>query len=197
MNNNEGEALDNIKVEMNNHHIHLTEETIEKLFGKGYVLPVKKEVGGGEYVSTETLDVKGPHGIVKNIRVMGPHRSFDQVELLASDAIRLGVDAPVVESGYLENAAKITLVGPAGEVTLKCGMINARHVHLTEKRAAQLGISPGDLVDVTSSGTRSVTFHNVLVRTHNSSNICVIHFDYEEGNAAGLKNGDFLKLERI
>lgn len=106
------------EVMLDNHHVHLRQETVEKLFGVGYVLPQKRYLGGGEYVSTETIDIQGPKGTLKGIRVLGPHRPFDQVELLASDAMKLGVDAPVVESGNLKNACDLTLIGPGGQVTL-------------------------------------------------------------------------------
>lgn len=183
-----------IKVELSNHHIHLTPPTIEALFGKGYELTNIRDLGGTEFVAAETLDVQGPKGTVKKIRVLGPYRKFDQVELLASDAVKLGVNAPVVESGHLEEACDLTLIGPAGQVTLPCGIIAARHVHLTYARAEALGIAAEQLVSITSQGPRSTTFHNVIARLHNESDVCVIHLDFEEGNAAGLKNGDYLEL---
>lgn len=189
------DKLNQIEVMLDNHHIHLKQETIFRLFGEGYTVGVKKDLGGGEYVSTDTLDVSGPKGTIRNVRIVGPYRSFDQVELLASDARKLGVDAPVVESGNLEHACELTLTGPAGSVTIPCGIIAARHVHLTCKRAEQLGVKEGQAVSITSSGVRATTFHNVTVRLHDRSEVCVIHMDFEEGNAAGLKNGDYLELQ--
>lgn len=183
------------EVMLDNHHVHLRQETVEKLFGVGYVLPQKRYLGGGEYVSTETIDIQGPKGTLKGIRVLGPHRPFDQVELLASDAMKLGVDAPVVESGNLKNACDLTLIGPAGQVTLPCGIVAARHVHICTKTLGELGLKELQTVSVTSGGPRSVTFHNVIVRENTVNDVCVIHMDFEEGNAAGLKNGDILELE--
>lgn len=184
-----------IEVMLDNHHCHLTRETIAALFGEGYELPVKKNLGGGEYVSTDCIDVTGPKGTIKNIRIVGPYRPFTQVELLASDAVRLGATPPVVESGNLEEACELTLTGPAGSVTLPCGIIAARHVHICTKRLGELGLQDKQLVSVTSSGTRSVTFHNVIVRENTVSDVNVIHMDFEEGNAAGIGNGDVLELE--
>ncbi len=184
-----------IEVMLDNHHAHLKQETVEKLFGEGYVLPVKKDIGGGEYISTETIDVEGPRGVLKGIRVMGPHRPFDQVELLVSDTVKLGVTPPVVESGHLENACELKLIGPAGSVTLNCGIVAARHVHICTKLLAELGLKNKQMVSVTSGGIRSVTFHNVIVRENAVSDVNVIHMDFEEGNAAGLKNHDILDLE--
>lgn len=184
-----------IEVMLDNHHIHLRQETVEQLFGEGYVLPQKKYLGGGEYISTETIDVAGPKGTIKGIRVMGPNRPFDQVELLASDAMKLGVQAPVVESGNLKDACELTLIGPKASVTLNCGIVAARHVHICTKLLGELGLKELQPVSVTSSGTRAVTFHNVVVRENKVSDVCVIHMDFEEGNAAGLKNGDILELE--
>lgn len=183
------------EVMLDNHHVHLRQETVEKLFGEGYVLPQKKYLGGGEYISTETLEVQGPKGSIKGIRVMGPNRPFDQVELLQSDTMKLGVTPPVVESGNLKDACELTLVGPKGSVTLNCGIVAARHVHICTKIMQELGLKELQPVSVTSQGVRSVTFHNVAVRENTVSDVCVIHMDFEEGNAAGLKNGDVLELE--
>lgn len=183
-----------IKVELSNHHVHLLPETIALLFGEGYELHVRRDLGGGEFVAEETVDVEGPKGKLEKVRIIGPHRKFDQVELLAGDARRLGVEAPVVESGHLENACPLTLIGPHGSVVRSCGIIAARHVHLTVARAKALGINEGDLLSIRSSGPRATTYHNVLARLHNLSDVCVIHLDFDEGNAAGLKNGDVLEL---
>lgn len=180
---------------LDNHHCHLQREVIDQLFGEGYVLPVKRDLGGGEYASSDCVDVVGPKGTLKSIRIIGPYRPFTQVELLASDAVKLGAKVPVVESGNLADAAELTLVGPKGSVTLPCGIIAARHVHICTKRLAELGLKDRQIVSVTSSGVRSITFHNVLVRENTVSEQNVIHMDFEEGNAAGLKNGDVLELE--
>ncbi|WP_369281817.1 PduL/EutD family phosphate acyltransferase [Oscillibacter sp. GMB15532] len=187
--------LNSIEVMLDNHHVHLRQETVEKLFGEGYVLPQKKYLGGGEYISTETIDVTGPKGTISGIRVMGPNRPFDQAELLQSDALKLGVNAPIVESGHLENACELTLVGPKASVTLKCGIVAARHVHICTKDLARIGVRNMQTVSITSGGIRSVTFHNVIVRENTVSDVNVIHMDFEEGNAAGVKNGDILELE--
>ena len=184
-----------IEVMLDNHHVHLRQETVEKLFGEGYVLPQKKYLGGGEYISTETIDIQGPKGTIKGIRVMGPNRPFDQAELLQSDALKLGVDAPVVESGNLEHACELTLVGPHASVTLKCGIIAARHVHICTKLLKELGLKELQPVSITSGGPRSVTFHNVVVRENTVSDVCVIHMDFKEGNAAGIRNGAVLERE--
>lgn len=189
------EELKNIEVMLDNHHCHLRQDVVEQLFGTGYVLPVKRDLGGGEYVSTETVDVTGPKGTLKGIRIVGPYRPFTQVELLASDAVKLGVTPPVVESGHLEDACELTITGPKGSVTLPCGIIAARHVHISTKRMEALGLKNKQLVSVTSSGLRSVTFHNVIVRENTVSDVNVIHMDFEEGNAAGVKNHDVLTLE--
>lgn len=184
-----------IRVDLDNHHVHLRQETVYRLFGDGYVLPQKKDLGGGEYVSTQTIAVQGPKGKIEGVRVIGPHRPFDQVELLASDAVKLGVSAPIAESGDLADACELTLVGPAGSATLRCGIIAARHVHIATKLLEELGLKNAQAVSITSGGPRSVTFHNVIVRENSVSDLSVIHMDFEEGNAAGVKTGDFLDLE--
>ncbi len=185
-----------VKIMLSNHHVHITEETLAVLFGKEYTLTPRKDLGMDQFACEECVTVRGPKGSLSGFRIIGPCRSADQVELLCSDIRALGVDPPVAESGHLEEAVDLTMEGPEGSVSSKCGIIAARHVHLSETRAAELGISDREKVAVTSTGPRRTTFHDVIVRVHLGEGFDVVHLDFEEGNASGFRNGDEAELIR-
>ena len=126
-------------IETSARHIHLTQETLEKLFGEGYELTVRKPLSyPGQFASNERLTVVGPKKEMANVSILGPVRKMDQIELSATDARTLGIDAPVRESGDVKGSGACKLVGPKGEVELTEGVIIAkRHLHITEADAAE------------------------------------------------------------
>lgn len=140
-----------IPVGISNRHIHLTEEIKNKLFGDDFELQVKRSLKQkGEYASDSTVRVIGPTGEIEKVRVMGPLRSYTQVEILKSDEETLGIYAPVRNSGDLSGSANITVVGPKGEIHLKEACIIAnRHIHMNEDDANALGLTGKDVVIVT------------------------------------------------
>ena len=129
-------------VETSARHAHVTQETLEILFGAGYQLTLKKELSQpGQFASNEKITVVGTKGETK-MSILGPCRKIDQVELSATDARSLGINAPVRESGVLEGSGSCKLVGPAGEVELKEGVIVAkRHIHMSPADAAAAGVA--------------------------------------------------------
>ena len=178
-----------VSIMMSNRHVHLSREVCDQIFGKGYELTEKKAIGAGEFAAEETVTLEGPKGRIEQVRVMGPVRGFTQAELLQSDCHKLGVDAPLRDSGDLEGAASLTITGPVGKVQVPCAIVACRHIHMANVISEPLGITNGQMVSVRTGGERSVTFHNVLVRVHKGTR-AEMHIDMEEGNAAGLKNGD-------
>lgn len=178
------------EVGLSNKHLHLKNEDIEKLFGKGHTLtPAKALKQPGQFACEEKVDIVGPKGTLKGIRVLGPARPETQVELAMTDARTIGIAAPVRESGKLGGTPGVRLVGPAGEVTIDQGVIIAlRHVHLSPAQAAEAGVKDKDIVKIKFEGERGVIFDNVLVRS-GESHEREIHLDTDEGNAAGLGNG--------
>ena len=116
-------------------HVHLTQEHVEQLFGKGYQLTKKKELMGGQFASNETVTIVGLKlRAIENVRVLGPVRKQSQVEISATDAIKLGVKAPIRESGKLAGSAPVAVVGPRGVVYLEEGCIIAqRHIHMSRR----------------------------------------------------------------
>ncbi|MDF3001478.1 MAG: pduL [Bacillota bacterium] len=178
------------EVGLSNKHLHLKNEDIETLFGKDHALtPTKDLKQPGQFACEEKVDIIGPKGTLKGVRVLGPARPETQVELAMTDARAIGITAPVRESGKLAGTPGIKLVGPAGEVELDYGAIVAlRHIHLSPAQALEAGVKDKDIVSIQFGGERGVVFNNVLVRSgegHESE----IHLDTDEGNAAGLNNG--------
>lgn len=184
-----------VPVGVSNKHMHLSLEDLEILFGKGAELhPAKELKQPGQYAAEEVVDIVGPKGTLKGVRVLGPLRSKTQVELSFTDARALGVVVPVKESGKLDDTPGIKLVGPAGSVTIEEGAIAAlRHVHLSPSQAEEAGVQDKQYVCLRVPGERGLTFDNVLVRSgegHDKE----VHLDTDEANAAGLKNGMEVEL---
>ena len=178
-----------VKVGISNKHLHLSQEHLEILFGKGAALTVKKELGQpGQFAAEETVEVIGPKRSLGQVRVLGPVRKETQVELALTDARGIGIKAPVRESGKLEGTPGCKLVGPCGEIELDHGVIAAlRHVHLNPEQAKEAGVVDKEIVMVKVEGERGLVFDNVLVRS-GEAHEAELHFDTDEGNAAGLAN---------
>jgi putative phosphotransacetylase len=186
-----------ILVETSARHVHLTDEHIEVLFGKGKTLTVRNELSQpGQYASNERVDLVGPKNTIKNVMILGPARKATQVEISMTDARSLGVTPPVRESGDIAGSTGIKLVGPAGELTINEGVIIAkRHAHLTPEIAAEWGVSNGEIVQLKVNTDRGVIFDDVVVRV-NSSFAAAVHLDTDEANAAGCSGvvyGEIIK----
>ena len=183
-----------ILVETSARHVHLTQETLEILFGKGHQLTVRKELSQpGQYASTDKVIVLGynkkdPSGVRPQaaLSILGPVRKANQVELSYTDARSLGITAPVRESGDIQGSGKCTLKGPAGEVDLEEGVIIAkRHIHMTPKDAEAFGVENGDIVAVAiqGAGGRETIYGDTVVRVSESYALAM-HIDTDECNAA-------------
>ncbi len=174
-------------VETSARHVHVTQETLEALFGKGYQLTVKKELSQpGQYASNERVTVVGPKKELANVSILGPCRKFNQVELSATDARSIGIEAPIRESGDITGSGKCTLVGPNGSVDLEEGVIVAkRHIHMTEADAAEFGVKNGEIVSVLieNGNGRKTIFGDTVIRVSNSFKLAM-HIDTDESNAA-------------
>ena len=176
-------------------HIHLTQEHVEILFGEGYQLTKKKELMGGQFASNELVTIVGLKlRAIENVRVLGPVRSKSQVEISATDAIKLGIKAPIRPSGDIKDSAAIAVVGPKGVIYLKEGCIIAkRHIHMAPKDAAAAGVHDGDVVSVKADNERGTVFNHVQIRVDDSFTL-EMHIDTDEANAAGIKQGDRVRL---
>src|SRR5690606_24442185 len=148
----------------------------------------------GQYACKEVVTVVGPKGVIENVRVIGPVRKQTQVEISRSDTFKLGIKAPIRESGDLEGSPGCVLVGPKGMVSLDSGVsIAARHIHMTPPIASQYGLRDKDVVSVVVEGERGVVFNNVIVRVSKNAAL-EFHVDIDEGNAAVLNTGDTVTM---
>lgn len=174
-----------VMVETSARHVHVTEETLEILFGKGYQLTKKKDLSQpGQFACEERVQVIGPKNSFPAVSILGPTRPANQVELSASDARSIGVAAPVRESGDIAGSGACKLVGPKGEVELKEGVIVAkRHIHMTPEDAENYGVKDKQVVSVKiDSPERSLVFGDVVVRVSPKFKLAM-HIDTDESNA--------------
>lgn len=179
--------MDNkILIETSARHVHLTEEHIEILFGKGHTLTNKKDLSQpGQYACVERVDLVGPKKTIPGVSILGPARPASQVEVSFTDARTLGVTAPVRESGDTAGSAPVKLVGPAGEVELTEGVIVAkRHIHLTPEDAEKFGVADKEIVSVKiTNNDRTTVFGDVVCRV-SPKFAAAMHIDTDEANAA-------------
>lgn len=178
-------------VETSARHVHVTEETLEVLFGKGHTLTKKKDLSQpGQYACEERVEVVGPKKSLANVSILGPCRKADQVELSATDARSIGIAAPIRESGDTAGSGACKLVGPCGEVELKEGVIVAkRHIHLTKADAEELGVKDKDVVWVkVETPERKAVLGDVVCRVSDSY-AKAMHIDTDEANAIGSVPG--------
>jgi len=184
-----------VPIGLSNKHIHVSQADLEVLFGKGYQLtPMKDLSQPGQYAAEEKIDVVGPKGTLKGIRILGPVRPETQLEVSVGDGFCLGVQAPLRNSGDIVDTPGVKLIGPAGEVEISKGaIVAARHIHMSTEEGAAYGLKDKDVVCVKLDGPRGLTFDNVLVRVHPDFKLDM-HLDVEEGNAAGAKNGQIATI---
>jgi putative phosphotransacetylase len=175
-----------VLVETSARHIHLSEEAVEILFGKGYQLTNKKELSQpGQYACAEKLVVVGPKGSIK-ASILGPTRNASQVEISLTDARSIGVVAPIRESGDIKGSGACKLVNPenGAELELTEGVIAAkRHIHLTPEAAAEMGVADKEIVSVKIESERTAILGDVVVRV-SPSFAPAMHIDTDEANAA-------------
>jgi putative phosphotransacetylase len=171
-------------------HCHLTQEAVEVLFGKGHQLtPMKWLYQDGYYAAEEMVTLVGPRSrVISNLRILGPCRDVNQIELAYTDAIALGIkNVPTRLSGDVKGSAPCLLTGPAGFLELKEGVIRAApHVHMSPADAEFYGVKPGDVMKLRVGGPLGMTFENVLVRIGEGIKL-EVHIDTDEGNACNLR----------
>lgn len=178
------------EVEASGRHVHLCRGHVEALFGPGARLTAIRDLSQpGQFVCAERVALMGPKGTLDGVAVLGPERGQTQVELSRTDALALGVGAPVRDSGDLEESGGVRLRTSRGEVALERGVIVAqRHLHMTSEDGVLLGLADGDRVAVRVAGSRPVVFEGVLVRVSPDYR-SALHIDYDEANACGFSRG--------
>jgi acetate kinase len=180
------------------HHIHLTQENFELLFGKGKTMTAKSPLSQpGQFAAEETVNLVGPKGNLEKVRILGPARKYSQLEISRTEQFKLGIDPPIRDSGDIEGTPGITVVGPHGQIDLEKGVICAkRHIHMSTDDALKFGLRDKDVVRVRKEGGRGLIFGDVLIRVDQNFRLDM-HLDTDEGNAAEIKAGDTGYIESI
>jgi len=186
-----------IKAGVSNRHIHVNEEDLKTLFGKGYELTPIKDLGQpGQYAADEKVIIVGKKGAIPGVRVLGPVRPETQIEISRTDSFQLGVKPPLKDSGDLEGSASLTVVGPKGTIILDRGVIIAkRHIHMTPEEAETYKLKDKDIVKVycEGNGQRKTIFDDVLIRV-SAKYALEFHVDVDEANAAFLSNNQMVYI---
>jgi acetate kinase len=177
-------------VEVSAHHIHLKQEHVEALFGKGHQLTKHADLSQpGQYACKEQLTIVGPKGKIERVRILGPARKYTQIEIAMTEQFKLGVNPPIRESGDIEGTPGCTLESPTASIAVDRGVICAlRHVHMTPEDALRYGVRDKSTVRVRIAGDRQLVFGDVLVRV-DPSYALAMHIDTDEANAASVQTG--------
>lgn len=186
-----------VPIGISNHHVHLSKEDVERLFGKGYQLTLLKELTQtGEFACHEQVDLVHGNRIIKNVRILGPTRKQTQVEISQTDARILKLSPKVRNSGDLSKTDPITLRTTTGEVNLKEGLIIAtRHLHLTTSDANRYGVKNNEQVSIRIRGEKSGVIDAVTCKV-NDAYVLELHLDTDDGNAFLATTGDIAELIR-
>jgi acetate kinase len=185
-------------VEISAHHIHLTQEHVEALYGAGHQLTKHADLSQpGQYACKEQLNIVGPKGKIERVRVLGPTRKYTQIEIALTEQYKLGIHPPIRESGDIKDSPGCKLEGPNGWLELDRGLICAlRHVHMTPADALRYGVRDKSIVRVRIEGDRELIFGDVLVRV-DPSYALAMHIDTDEANAAHVKGNAHGFIESI
>lgn len=180
-----------IPIGVSRRHVHLTQETFKKLFNEE-TLEVRNYINQpGEYASTLTVTIKSNHNMIEKVRVVGPIRFYDQVEVTRSDASALGLNPPTRKSGDIKGSAPITLIGPNGEASLNEGVIIAqRHVHLGAELAQELDLKNDEVVIAYKEGKK---LFDAVIKIKDPSYV-ELHIDIEESNIYNLEHGEEVEI---
>jgi putative phosphotransacetylase len=180
-----------ISVGVSARHAHVSPETLQILFGPGHELSSYRELyQPGAFAAEQVISVVGPRlRAIERVRILGPCRDYDQVELARTDAIYIGVEPPVRDSGDLRGAQAVTFIGPKGSVTVNAAIRAARHVHLRPSDVAQMGLEGRESIRVRVGGEKGVVYDNVRLKI-DPSYLPEIHLDTDDANAADLTCGD-------
>lgn len=179
-----------IPIAVSARHVHLSQEHVELLFGKGYELTKKSDLSQpGQFASNETVVITGPRGRIEHVRVLGPARSMTQAEVSWTDAMKLGIKPPLRGSGELSGSEAFTIIGPKASLNLEEGMIVAQaHIHMKPRDAKRLNVSENEYVMVEVNEMRPLVFKKVKVRISDDYRL-EMHIDTDEANAGLIGKG--------
>ena len=183
-----------VHVMISNRHMHLNREALDILFGEGYELTVKRPMAPPIFAANETVTLQGPKGRIEGVRILGPLRNYNQVEILRADNFVLGSRAEVKISGS-PDLAPLTVIGPKGRIDFaSVAVVALRHIHFTPEQAAEYGLQKGQKVRVKVSGERELVFGDCQVVFTDGMEEPMMHVDVEEANAACITNMDVVEI---
>ncbi|MGQ9648835.1 MAG: phosphate propanoyltransferase [Phycisphaerae bacterium] len=194
-----GLAKPKLVVNISARHMHVTQKTLEILFGPGTQLTVMRPLyQDGYFASEQTVTIIGPrHRTITNLRILGPVRPEDQIELAFTDGIAMGLDLPVRMSGDIKGTPGCIVLGPKGHIELKEGVIRAqRHVHMHPTDAEYYEVKTGDFMRLRVHGSCPTTFEGIICRVSKDVKL-EVHLDTDEGNACDLANAARVELEKM
>ncbi len=192
----ESSHLFSIPVEISNHHVHLTRDSLDILYGKDYELTKLRDLSQpGEFASNERVSIVGANmKVIEKVRILGPLREYTQAELSITDGYFLGLDLPTRISGNIKGSPLIIFIGPKGVLTLSEGAIRAaRHIHMTPKDLEYYQVKNGDRIQVEVSGEHGVIYKDVVIRVSQKSKLA-FHLDTDEANAGNLKGTGLARI---
>lgn len=178
---------------VSNKHVHLTDEDLKILFGDEKLNVVKNLVQPGQFSSDKKVTIKTEKTTMENVRVLGPTRSYTQVEVSRTDSIKLGINPPVRNSGDLEGAEVVTIIGPNGEITKPCCILANRHIHINRKQREELGLMDVEKVKVIIDTEKRTIFEDVHIREADNYTL-ELHLDTDDGNGSLAKTGDYVEI---
>ena len=183
-----------VHVMISNRHMHLNREALDILFGEGYELTGKRPMAPPIFAANETVTLQGPKGRIEGVRILGPLRNYNQVEILRADNFVLGSRAEVKISGS-PDLAPLTVIGPKGRIDFdSVAVVALRHIHFTPEQAAEYGLQKGQKVRVKVSGERELVFGDCQVVFTDGMEEPMMHVDVEEANAACITNMDVVEI---
>lgn len=188
--------LFSIPAEISNHHVHLTRDSLDILYGKDYELTKLRDLSQpGEFASNERVSIVGANmKVIEKIRILGPLREYTQAELSITDGYFLGLDLPTRISGNIKDSPPIIFIGPKGVLTLSEGAIRAaRHIHMTPKDTECFQVKNGDRVKVEVSGEHGIIYKDVVIRVSQKSKLA-LHLDTDEANAGNIKGSGLARI---
>jgi len=191
-----GDYSPNLVVNTSARHMHISPEHLQTLFGPGAELTVYRWLyQPGEFAAEQTVTVIGPRRrMIEKVRILGPARPASQIEVSSTDAIALGIDAPVRPSGQASGTPGCVVMGPAGVIQLTEGVIRAeRHVHMPPADAEYYRFQDGQYVRLRVVSSCTTTFERLLCRVHPKF-LLEVHLDTDEGNACDLPNATHVEL---
>ena len=178
---------------VSNRHVHLTEEDYKVLFGDEPLNVVKELVQPGQFSSDKKVSIKTEKRTIDNVRLLGPLRSYTQVEISKTDSFSLGINPPIRNSGELDGAEVVTIIGPNGEVTKPCCIIANRHLHINPNQRKMLGLEGIEKVKVKINSEKTTIFEDVFIKESPDFTL-EVHIDTDDGNGSLGKTGDMVEI---